>query len=261
MNANPMEEQIGRLVGNLLAGGGEIFLPGVGSLYTERQGARRLNRRTVLPPSRTVAFTSQQRGVSLVDEIARVMREAGGYENPEAEAQARLRPLDRPGAPGRPADRRGRRRAEIQEFYPRRGVRSPAESAGARTRASSCAASFRLAAVGRHRGNRDCGGLWRAGVPAALSGGAGSGGRDGDSRCVRQLRDRRSARCFGRGSSDGTVCGRGVRCAGGGRGFGGFRSRCSPGTGDRRNASGAGAGRPDGVAFGPPLCRAGGFQH
>ena len=50
MNANPMEEQIGRLVGNLLAGGGEIFLPGVGSLYTERQGARRLNRRTVLPP-------------------------------------------------------------------------------------------------------------------------------------------------------------------------------------------------------------------
>ena len=70
MNANPMEEQIGRLVGNLLAGGGEIFLPGVGSLYTERQGARRLNRRTVLPPSRTVAFTSQQRGVSLVDEIA-----------------------------------------------------------------------------------------------------------------------------------------------------------------------------------------------
>ena len=88
MNANPMEEQIGRLVGNLLAGGGEIFLPGVGSLYTERQGARRLNRRTVLPPSRTVAFTSQQRGVSLVDEIARVMREAGGYEKPEAEAQA-----------------------------------------------------------------------------------------------------------------------------------------------------------------------------
>ena len=72
----------------LLAGGGGIFLPGVGSLYTERQGARRLNRRTVLPPSRTVAFTSQQRGVSLVDEIARVMREAGGYENPEAEAQA-----------------------------------------------------------------------------------------------------------------------------------------------------------------------------
>ena len=88
MNGNPMEEQIGRLIGNLLAGGGEVFLPGVGSFYTERQGARRLNRRLVLPPSRTVAFTSQQQGVSLVDEIARVMREDGGYENPEAEAQA-----------------------------------------------------------------------------------------------------------------------------------------------------------------------------
>ena len=62
MNANPMEEQIGRLVGNLLAGGGEIFLPGVGSLYTERQGARRLNRRTVLPPAsrmtRAISSTS-----------------------------------------------------------------------------------------------------------------------------------------------------------------------------------------------------------
>ena len=77
MNGNPMEEQIGRLIGNLLAGGGEDFLPCEGSLYTERQGARRLNRRSVLPPSRTVAFTSQQQGVSLIDEIARVMREDG----------------------------------------------------------------------------------------------------------------------------------------------------------------------------------------
>ena len=30
MNANPMEEQIGRLVGNLLAGGWDIFLPAAG---------------------------------------------------------------------------------------------------------------------------------------------------------------------------------------------------------------------------------------
>lgn len=88
MNGNPMEEQIGRLVGNLLAGVGEVYLPGVGSLYTERQGAKRLSRRTVLPPCRTVAFTSQQQGVSLVDEIARVLLESGEYEDPEAEAQA-----------------------------------------------------------------------------------------------------------------------------------------------------------------------------
>ena len=86
MNATPMTEQVGRLIGNLLAGGGEVFLPGVGSLYTERQSARRLDRRTVLPPCRVVAFTSQERGVSLVGEIARVMREEG-EDAPDAAAQ------------------------------------------------------------------------------------------------------------------------------------------------------------------------------
>lgn len=83
-----MEEQIGRLIGNLLAGGGEVFLPDVGTLYTERRGAQRINRRSVVPPCRVVAFTSQQQGVSLVDEIARLMRESGAYENPETEARA-----------------------------------------------------------------------------------------------------------------------------------------------------------------------------
>lgn len=70
MSNYPMVNQINRLVGNLLAVGGEVFLPGVGSFYTERRGARRISRRSVLPPSRTVSFTSQERGVSLVTEIA-----------------------------------------------------------------------------------------------------------------------------------------------------------------------------------------------
>lgn len=69
-----MMEQVGRLIGGLLAGGGEVFLPGIGSLYTERQPARRINRREVIPPHRFVQFTSQQRGASLVDEIARVLQ-------------------------------------------------------------------------------------------------------------------------------------------------------------------------------------------
>ena len=34
-----MVNEINRLVGDLLAGGGEVFLPGVGSLYTERVAA------------------------------------------------------------------------------------------------------------------------------------------------------------------------------------------------------------------------------
>lgn len=88
MNANPMTGQVGKLVGNLLAGGGEVFLPGVGSLYVERRGARRIDRRHVEPPCRTVLFTSQQRGPSLVEEIARVLRVNGVQpENPLPEAQ------------------------------------------------------------------------------------------------------------------------------------------------------------------------------
>lgn len=80
MNANPMMEQVGRLIGGLLAGGGEVFLPGVGSLYAERFPARRINRREIIPPRQIVSFTPQQRGASLVDEIARVL-EANGAES------------------------------------------------------------------------------------------------------------------------------------------------------------------------------------
>ena len=58
MSNYPMVNEINRLVGDLLAEGGEVFLPGVGSLYTERRGARRISRRSVLPPSRAVSFTS-----------------------------------------------------------------------------------------------------------------------------------------------------------------------------------------------------------
>lgn len=72
MTANPMVDEVNRLVGNLLAGGGDVFLPGVGSLFCERRPARQLNKRTLMPPCRVVSFSSQQRGISLVDEIARV---------------------------------------------------------------------------------------------------------------------------------------------------------------------------------------------
>lgn len=80
MSTNPMMEQVGRLIGGLLAGGGEVYLPGVGSLYTEQLPARRVNRREVMPPRRIVSFSSQQRGASLVDELARVL-ETNGAES------------------------------------------------------------------------------------------------------------------------------------------------------------------------------------
>ena len=88
MNANPMTEQVAKLVGNLLAGGEAVCLPGVGTLHVERQAARRVDRRHVEPPCRTVQFSSQERGTSLVDEIARVLRVDGVKpENPLPEAQ------------------------------------------------------------------------------------------------------------------------------------------------------------------------------
>lgn len=84
MTQYPMVDQVNRLAGNLLAAGGELYLPGVGSLCVRFRGARRLSARLVEPPSREVVFTSQQRGVSLVDEIARVLRDAAPAEGPQA---------------------------------------------------------------------------------------------------------------------------------------------------------------------------------
>ena len=88
MSNNPLEEQVGRIVGNVLAAGGAIYLPEVGSLHVERHRAQQLSRRTVQPPYRAVAFTSQQRGVSLVEEIARVLGTSGMAAD-EAEQTAR----------------------------------------------------------------------------------------------------------------------------------------------------------------------------
>lgn len=85
MTQYPMVDQVNRLAGNLLAAGGELYLPGVGSLCVRFRGARRLSARLVEPPSREVVFTSQQRGVSLVDEIARVLRDAAPAETPRSD--------------------------------------------------------------------------------------------------------------------------------------------------------------------------------
>lgn len=88
MNANPMTEQVAKLVGNLLAGGEVVCLPGVGSLQVGRQAARRIDRRHVVPPCRRVRFSAREIGVSLVDEIARVLRVNGlRPENPLPEAR------------------------------------------------------------------------------------------------------------------------------------------------------------------------------
>ena len=92
-----MEEQVGRVVGNVLAAGGEIFLPEVGSLCVERRRAQRLSRRSVRPPYRAVTFTPQRQGVSLVEEIARVLTASGmsEAEAPQAAQEVYGRWLER----------------------------------------------------------------------------------------------------------------------------------------------------------------------
>lgn len=65
-----MVEQVARLIANRLAGGGDIFLPEVGSLFVVFHGAEPISKRWIQPPYRQVDFTSQERGESLPDLIA-----------------------------------------------------------------------------------------------------------------------------------------------------------------------------------------------
>lgn len=67
-----MVDQVNRLVEDRLLAGEAIALPGVGSLYIERRGARRISRQMLEPPCRRIVFTSQIRGVSLVEVIVSV---------------------------------------------------------------------------------------------------------------------------------------------------------------------------------------------
>lgn len=72
MSNYPMTEQVNCLVGNLLAGGDSVFLPEVGTLYIAQRAAHKISKRMVAPPCRVVAFTSQEKGLSLVARIAHV---------------------------------------------------------------------------------------------------------------------------------------------------------------------------------------------
>lgn len=67
-----MVGEVNKIVGNLLLSSGEVCIDGVGSLFTLRKGATRTSRKSVVPPYRIVGFTTEQRGPSLREEIARV---------------------------------------------------------------------------------------------------------------------------------------------------------------------------------------------
>lgn len=84
-------------MGNVLAAGGEIFLPEVGSPLRWSAAAQ-----AVVAPERAgalpaVTFTPQRRGVSLVEEIARVLTASGmsEAEAPQAAQEVYGRWLER----------------------------------------------------------------------------------------------------------------------------------------------------------------------
>ncbi len=76
-----MVEEVDKLIFNILIGNHELFLPSVGSLYVERESAQCDQTQHLLPPRNVVSFSSQQRGVSLVDAI----RQAAGCEERQAQ--------------------------------------------------------------------------------------------------------------------------------------------------------------------------------
>lgn len=67
-----MVEEVNKIIYNMLIGGKGVVLPEVGTLYIERQGARRISKDRLLSPRNAVNFSSQAEGRSIVDEIVAI---------------------------------------------------------------------------------------------------------------------------------------------------------------------------------------------
>ena len=69
-----MVGEVNKLVASLLAANQPLFFPGVGTLRPERRAAKRLSRRRLAPPYRTVEYTSREEGLAMPGAIARAAR-------------------------------------------------------------------------------------------------------------------------------------------------------------------------------------------
>lgn len=67
-----MVGEVNKIIYNMLISGKGVFLPEVGTLFIERQGARRIAKNKLLSPRNIVSFASQAQAPSLVDEIVSV---------------------------------------------------------------------------------------------------------------------------------------------------------------------------------------------
>ena len=65
-----MVEEVNKIIYNMLISGRGVYLPEVGTLFIERQGARRISSDRLLSPRNAVVFSSREQAPSLVAEIA-----------------------------------------------------------------------------------------------------------------------------------------------------------------------------------------------
>lgn len=67
-----MIEEVNKIIYNMLISGRGVYLPDVGTLFIERQGARKISNDKLLGPRNIVNFTSQEQAPSLINEIVSV---------------------------------------------------------------------------------------------------------------------------------------------------------------------------------------------
>jgi hypothetical protein len=67
-----MVNEINKIVYNLLISNREVCIGGVGTLFIVNYAAYRTTNKSITPPYRIVAFTSEERGVSLEEQIAQI---------------------------------------------------------------------------------------------------------------------------------------------------------------------------------------------
>lgn len=67
-----MVGEVNKIIYNMLISGRGVFLPEVGSLFIERQGARRISKERLLSPRNVVTYSTQEQAPSLVSEIVKV---------------------------------------------------------------------------------------------------------------------------------------------------------------------------------------------
>lgn len=67
-----MVEEVNKIIYNMLISGRGVYLPGVGTLFIERQGARKISSDRLLSPRNVVNFSSREQGPSLAAEIAAI---------------------------------------------------------------------------------------------------------------------------------------------------------------------------------------------